>query len=193
MRESAELDRTEFDIQETAVDRTVPPETAPNSPSRTRTVSWADPTATAAGARGRSGREFLTAMQSGELPPPPVMTLTGTELVEIGDGFAAFALHPAEYHYNPIGSVHGGIVAMLLDSAAGAAVQTTLPDGVGYTSLDLSIKYLRAVRADTGLVTATGTVVHSGRRTALAHAELRDVGGRLLAQATSSCVILRPE
>ncbi|MBY4208000.1 PaaI family thioesterase [Rhodococcus fascians] len=167
--------------------------TAPTSPNRTRTVSWDDPTATAAGARGRSGREFLAAMQSGELPPPPVMTLTGTELVEIGDGFASFALNPAEYHYNPIGSVHGGIVAMLLDSAAGAAVQTTLPSGVGYTSLDLSIKYLRAVRADTGLVTATGTVVHSGRRTALAQAELRDVEGRLLAQATSSCVILRPE
>lgn len=185
-------EQTSLGRADTAVDGT-DLQTVPSPSSRKRTVSWEDPTVTAAAAVGRTGLEFVSALLSGELPPPPVMSLTGVNLVAVGDGTATFSLQPGEYHYNPIGSVHGGIIAIMLDSAAGCAVQTTLPRGVGYTSLDLSIKYLRAVRAETGQVTATGRVVHSGRRTALAHAELRDAQGRLLAQATSSCVILRPE
>lgn len=158
--------------------------------ARQRTITWDDPAATASGAVGRKGIEFMRALAAGEIPAPPIMALTGATLVEVEEGVAVFALEPAEYHYNPIGSVHGGIIATLLDSAAGCAVHTTLPAGVGYTSLDLSVKYLRGVRVETGPVTCTGTVVHAGRRTALAQAELRDSDGRLLAAATSSCVIL---
>ena len=160
------------------------------APDRTRTFSWSDPHATAGGMRGRTGRQFLDALAAGELPPPPILALVDARLVRVEDGEVQFDCEPAEYHYNPIGSVHGGVIATLLDSAAGCAVQSTLPEGVGYTSLDLSVKYLRAVRADGGTVSCVGTVVHRGRRTALAQAELRDSSGRLLATATSSCIIL---
>ncbi|GAA1458122.1 PaaI family thioesterase [Williamsia maris] len=160
--------------------------------TRTRTITWDDPMATASAAAGRTGLQFVQALAAGEVPAPPIMNLTGAQLVSAESGRVVFSLEPAEYHYNPIGSVHGGIIATLLDSAAGCAVQTMLEEGVGYTSLDLSVKYLRGIRADTGLITCTGSVVHAGRRTALAQAEIRDGNDRLLASATSSCVILRP-
>ena len=139
---------------------------------RTRTITWDDPMLTAAGATGRTGLAFMQALATGEIPPPPIMALVGARLTAIEHGRAVFECDPDESHYNPIGSVHGGVIATLLDSASGCAVQTTLPEGTGYTSLDLSVKYLRAVRADSGTMTCTGTVVHRGRRTALAHAEL---------------------
>jgi uncharacterized protein (TIGR00369 family) len=101
-----------------------------------------------------------------------------------------FTLEAGEEHYNPIGSVHGGVYATLLDSAAGCAVQSVLPAAMGYTSLDLNVKFLRPVTVDTGKVRAVGTVLHQGRRTALAQAELLDSEDRLIAQATSSCMLL---
>ena len=107
-------------------------------------------------------------------------------------GRVVFTLEPAEFHYNPIGSMHGGIYATLLDSATGCAVHTMLPRGVGYTSLDLSVKFLRRLTAETGKVRCEGHVVHLGGRTALARAALTDRDGKLLAEATSSCLILRP-
>lgn len=155
-------------------------------------VTWHDPLATAAGMEGRTGLQFLQALAAGELPPPPILATIGAEVVEVDEGRAVFAFEPAEYHYNPIGSVHGGVYATLLDSACGCAVQTMLPAGVGYTSLDLSVKFLGSIRVGAGRVTATGSVEHLGRRTALARAELRDAHGRLLASATSSCLILSP-
>jgi uncharacterized protein (TIGR00369 family) len=100
-----------------------------------------------------------------------------------------FSLEPAEHHYNPIGSVHGGVFATLLDSAAGCAVHSTLPAGVGYTSVDLNVKFLRGMTTDTGRVTCEGRVVHGGRRMVLAEATLTDGSGRLLATATSSCLV----
>lgn len=163
---------------------------ADDRPERTRQLTWADPMATAVGMRGRTGLEFLQALQAGEFPPPPILALVGGRLISATEGTVVFACDPQESHYNPIGSVHGGIIATLLDSATGCAVQSTLPLDVGYTSLDLSVKYLRAVRLDTGPITATGTVIHGGRCTALAQAELRDSTGKLLATATSSCLIL---
>lgn len=141
---------------------------------------------------GRTGLEFLRALAAGEFPPPPILATVGAELVEIAEGRAVFAFEPAEYHYNPIGSVHGGVYATLLDSACGCAVQTMLPAGVGYTSLDLSVKFLGTIRVGAGRVTATGSVDHLGRRTALARADLRDATGRLLATATSTCLLLTP-
>jgi uncharacterized protein (TIGR00369 family) len=159
-------------------------------PDRSRTVTWDDPLATAAGAQGRSGREFMRALAAGEFPPPPIAQTMGFSLQSVDDGKAVFAIEPGEYHYNPIGSVHGGVYATLLDSAAGCAVHTTLPAGVGYTSLDLSVKFLGAVRLGSGRLICTGTVTHRGRRTALAEARLEDASGRLLATATSSCLIL---
>jgi uncharacterized protein (TIGR00369 family) len=101
-----------------------------------------------------------------------------------------FGMTPAEFHYNPIGSVHGGVYSTLLDSAAGCAVHSLLPAGTGYTSQDLSVRFLAAIRVNTGPVRCTGTVRHLGRRTALAEATLETTSGKLLATATSNCLIL---
>jgi uncharacterized protein (TIGR00369 family) len=102
-------------------------------------------------------------------------------------------MEPAEFHYNPIGVVHGGVAATLLDSAMGCALHTTLPAGVGYTTLELKLNYLRPMTRDTGPVRAEGTLINAGRTTALTEARLTDSRGKLLAHATSTCLIMRPE
>ncbi|MBW0105980.1 PaaI family thioesterase [Pseudonocardia sp. KRD291] len=160
---------------------------------RERTHHWSDPRETAAVALRSDGLTFIRAMASGEVPPPPIATLLGMSVAEVEPGRVVFTLEPAEFHFNPIGSVHGGVYATLLDSAAGCAVHTTLPQGARYTSLDLSVKFVRALRTDSGTVRAEGTVVHAGSRTALAEARLFDGDGRLCATATSSCLVIRPD
>ena len=161
--------------------------------TRERTTTWGDPTISA----GRVGREtglaLLQSMRDGDLPAPPILSTVGFELDEVEEGRVVFALEPGEHHYNPIGSVHGGVYATLLDSATGCAVHSRLPAGVGYTSLDLTVKFLRAMTVDTGRVRCTGTVTHLGRRVALAEATLHDSADRLLATATSSILIVQPE
>ncbi|MFE4774771.1 PaaI family thioesterase [Streptomyces sp. NPDC056713] len=156
---------------------------------RTRTYEWEDPALTAAAVGQSSGLDFLREMQAGRLPAAPVSATVDFRLEEVEKGRAVFSLLPGEEHYNPIGSVHGGIYATLLDSAAGCAVQSTLPQGVAYTSLDLTVKFLRRITVDTGKVRAIGTVVSSGRQTALAQAQLLDATDRVLAHATSTCML----
>ena len=160
---------------------------------RERTFSWDDPAAIAAAGAALSGAEFFAAVTAGTIPPPPVMRALDFDGVSFGDGRAAFRLTPREFHYNPLGTVHGGVFATLLDSACGCAVHTMLPAGVFYTSLDLSVKFLRPVTVGTGPITAEGNVVHFGRRTALAEARITDDAGKVYATATSSCLVLRPE
>ncbi len=156
---------------------------------RTRTYEWEDPSITATAVGRASGLDFLRAMQAGWLPGPPIAATLDFALDEVDEGRAVFSITPGEEHYNPIGSVHGGVYATLLDSAAGCAVQSTLPPGMGYTSLDLTVKFLKRITADTGRVRAIGTVVSRGRQTALAEARLLDTEERLLAHATSSCML----
>lgn len=159
---------------------------------RERTHDWSDPQATAAAARETDGLTFLRRMAAGEVPGPPIATTLGFTPIEVGPGRVVFGMDPAEFHVNPLGSVHGGVLATLLDSAAGCAVHSTLPAGTSYTSLDLSVKFLRALRVGSGPVRCEGLVVHRGGRTALAEARLTDAAGRLCAHATSSCMIFRP-
>ncbi|MFI1380293.1 PaaI family thioesterase [Embleya sp. NPDC020886] len=156
---------------------------------RSRTYTWDDPAVTAAGAASMAGLDFLKAMLAGRLPGPPIAATLDFTLDEVEHGRAVFSMTPGEEHYNPIGSVHGGVYATMLDSAAGCAVHTTLPAGTAYTSLDLSTKFLRPITFDTGRIRAVGRVRSQGRRTALAEAELLDANDRLLAHATSSCMI----
>ena len=159
---------------------------------RSRTFTWTDP-ATHAGLVGtRSGLEVLQGMGSGEIPPPPIMKLVDIAEFTAEEGTVTVRLDPQEFHYNPLGSMHGGIISTLLDTACGCSVHTTLPAGLGYTSLDLSVKFLRPVTMATGPITAEGNVVHLGRRTALAEAKIVDEAGKLYATATSTCMILRP-
>jgi uncharacterized protein (TIGR00369 family) len=156
---------------------------------RSRTYSWTDPAEHAAMLGSRSGLELLRAMASGELPAPPVMHLIDMAGLEVEEGSVTVHLDPQEFHYNPLGTVHGGVLSTLLDTAAACSVHTTLPAGVGYTSLDLTVKFLRPVTVASGRITTRGAVLQRGRRTALAEARMTDAAGRLVAHATSSCLI----
>lgn len=159
---------------------------------RERSHTWWHPQLTAAAARDVDGLTFLRRLASGEVPPAPIASTLGFTVLEVESGRVVFGLEPAEYHFNPIGSVHGGVFATLLDSAAGCAVHSSLPAGTSYTSLDLAVKFLRGLGAGSGPVRCEGLVVHLGGRTALAEARLYDGAGRLCAHATSSCMIFRP-
>jgi uncharacterized protein (TIGR00369 family) len=165
----------------------------PDDAARRRTYTWSDPVAAASEVATLSGIEALTAMAEGRVPFPPIGDTMAFEGVAFEEGRVAFQLTPQEFHYNPIGAVHGGVFATLLDSACGCAVHSMLPAGVFYTSLDLTVKFLRPVLIGTGPITAEGTVVHLGRRTALAEGRITDAAGKLYATATSSCLVMRPE
>jgi uncharacterized protein (TIGR00369 family) len=157
--------------------------------TRTRTFSWDDPQINAATLGQLSGLELIQAMISGEFPAPPIMRLLDMERMEAEEGRVIVEMRAQEFHYNPLGGVHGGVIATLLDTAAACAVHTTLPARTGYTSLDLTTKFLRPASVASGLLRCEGTVISRGRRTALAQAQLTDEAGRLLAHATSSCLI----
>jgi len=157
---------------------------------RSRTLEWSDPVATAAAGAEMAGMDYLRAVIAGELGRPPISITMNMEIVELEEGRAVFSGEPGEEHYNPIGVVHGGYAATILDSALGCAVHTTLPAGVGYTSLGLEVKYLRPLSRDTGRVLCEGTVLHRGRRQATAEARLTaEDTGKLLATGTSTLMI----
>ena len=159
---------------------------------RTRTHSWQDPLASAQAARGLPGLDFLRKIVAGELPAPPIAHTLDYALLEVEEGRAVFGIQPAEIHYNPIGMVHGGIPCTLLDSAMGCAVHSTLPAGVGYTTLELKVNIVKAIGKDTGPLRAEGRLIHAGRSTAVAEGRLVDGAGKLYAHATTTCLILRP-
>ena len=150
-----------------------------------------DPLALAAGVTALDGLSALRAMMAGELPPPPFAVLLGFEPVEVEEGRVVFVADPSSRHYNPIGTVHGGLAAALIDSATGCAVHTTLPAGTGYTTTDLQVRYLRPISRDTGTIRCEGTVVHRGRTLATAEARVT-AGERLLAHGTAGVLILPP-
>ncbi len=158
---------------------------------RTRTFTWDDPLAMAATIAELSGLERMRRVISGELPQSPIACLMNFRMTEAEEGRAVFEGEPGEYHYNPIGMVHGGFAAALLDSAMGCAVHTTLPARVAYTTLELKLNYLRPIKVETGTVRAIGTVIHAGRTTALAEGRVVSAGGTLYAHATCTCLVFR--
>jgi uncharacterized protein (TIGR00369 family) len=138
-----------------------------------------------------SGLEYMSAVASGELPPPPIGELMRMRPTAVEPGRAVFEGHPGEEHYNPIGVVHGGYAATLLDSALGCAVHTTLEPGAGYTTVALEVKMVRPITRDIDRVEAEGEVLYRGRRQATAQARLVDSAtGKLLAHATATCLII---
>lgn len=162
--------------------------------SRSRTLTWQDPVATAAAGATMTGMEYMGAIVSAELPPPPIAVTMQLRPVELEEGRVIFEGEPGEEHYNPIGVVHGGYAATLLDSALGCAVHTTLPAGVGYTSLGLEAKYVRPITRDTGRVLCEANVLYRGRKQATAEATLTAAeSGKLLASGTATCMILGGE
>lgn len=155
---------------------------------RSKTVTWHDPLVGARAMTQMSGIDYLRAIADGSLPPAPIAQLFGARVSSIREGEVVFHCVPDESAYNPIGAVHGGFMCTLLDSVVGCAVQTTLPAGTGYTSLEIKVSYLRAVRAGEEL-TAVGRVTKPGRRAAFADGEIRDAQDRLVATASTTCLV----
>jgi uncharacterized protein (TIGR00369 family) len=135
----------------------------------------------------------LQAMARGELPAPPVIATLGFVLDSVEAGRVQFSFEPAEYHYNPIGVVHGGLTATLCDSALGCAVHSTLPAGTAYTTLELKVNFVRALTKETGPVRCEGKVISVGGRVATAEARVTDAAGTLYAHATTTCLVIRPQ
>lgn len=160
---------------------------------RTRTYSWDDPLATSGRVDGLSGLEFIERIVAGDIPAPPIAQTLGFELVEVAPGRAVFECEPAEFHYNPIGSVHAGLASTLLDSAMGCAFMSTLEEGVGWTTLELKANFTRPLSASTGRVRCTGTVVHAGRTVGTTEGRIEDASGKLYAHGTSTILVLRAE
>jgi uncharacterized protein (TIGR00369 family) len=159
--------------------------------TRTRTLVWQDPLESVAAAAGLSGMEYMNRIAAGEIPPPPIAVTLNMRMVSVDTGQAVFEGEPGEEHYNPIGVVHGGYAATLLDSAMGCAVHTTLAAGEAYTTLTLETKFVRPITRDGGLVRAAAEVVHRGRRQATVEGRLTDgTSGKLLAHATSTCLVM---
>jgi uncharacterized protein (TIGR00369 family) len=175
------------DTQQTpAADQT---DAADGTNTRSRTFTWTDPAATAAWVGTSSGLEMLQAMRDGRLPAPPILQLVGATGFDAEEGKVTVYMPAAEFHYNPLGSVHGGVIATLLDTAAGCTVHSTLPAGVGYTSLDLMTRFIKPVTVNSGTLRCEGAIISRGRRTAVAESHLYDERGKLLAHATSTCLI----
>jgi uncharacterized protein (TIGR00369 family) len=165
-------------------------ETQPTYETSSRTVRWIPPgQADLTKLAGLTGLEQLQSTVEGAMPRPPIMDTLDFEDFRPEAGRVVVTMRAQEFHYNPLGTVHGGVLSALLDTAAACAVHTTLAPGEGYTSLDLTVKFLRPVTVASGLLTCDGTVIQRGRRTALAQAQLTDEAGKLVAHATSSCMI----
>jgi uncharacterized protein (TIGR00369 family) len=135
------------------------------------------------------GLSFISALAAGELPAPPITETLGFTLVEVGTGRVVFVGTPEFRHYNPIGVVHAGFAATLLDSAVGCAVHTTLARGEAYTTLELKLNLVRPLTDKTGPVRAEGRIVHRGRTVATAEGYLKDGADKLYAHATTTCMI----
>ena len=148
-----------------------------------------DPREVAARGLQLSGMEYVRAIFEGELPAPPISELMGFRGVTAEPGRAVFEMEPGPQHYNPIGSVHGGVALTLLDSAMGCAVHTLLERGVGYTTLEVKTNFVRPITADTGVIRCEGIVIHRGSRVATAEGKLTDAGGKLLAHGTTTCLL----
>ncbi len=157
--------------------------------ARTRTYSWTDPAELRGAAMTSTGLEFISRSLNAGGSPAPIGATIDMRSVAVTEGEVTFAITPQEFHYNPLGTMHGGIFATILDSACGCALHTTLARGQGFTSLTLEIKFLRAATVETGELRCTGKVVSRGRTVATTEAEVRDSRGKLYATATSTCMI----
>jgi uncharacterized protein (TIGR00369 family) len=139
--------------------------------------------------RTMSGMDMLRAMREGRLPAPPICQSLDFDLAEVEFGRVVFEGRPAGNHYNPLGTVHGGYTATLLDSCLGCAIHSTLPAGQGYTTVEVKVNFVRALTDRTGVVRAEGKVINVGSRIATSEARLTDGAGKLLAHGTTTCLV----
>ena len=160
-----------------------------STPSRSRTVTWEDPSIGFETIRAMSGLESLHALKKGEIPYPPFMDLFGIELLEVEAGRVVFELEPEEYHLNWANNVSGGAISTLLDAAMTHAVHSTLPAESGFTTVELKANFVRAIPAKIDTLRCEGRVIHTGRRISTAEGRLMDLQGRLYAHGTATCMI----
>ena len=156
---------------------------------RSKVVTWHDPSPTTSAGLSMPGIDYLRAMVDGTLPPPPISGLMSFTMASAEPGRVVFTCEPDESAYNPIGAVHGGLVCTLLDSVAGCALHSTLPQGKGYTSIEIKVSYLKGVRASSGTLTATGTVVKAGARVGFTEGVVTDASGSIVATASSTLLV----
>lgn len=142
---------------------------------------------------GMTGLESMRALIAGKFPPPSIATTLGFRLVDVDDGRAVFEGEPSDRIMNPIGMVHGGFALTLIDSCTGCAAHSTLPAGVGYTTVETKVNFTRAIQPATGLLRAEGVVVARGRTIITAEGRITDLGGKLYAHGTSTLLVLRGE
>jgi uncharacterized protein (TIGR00369 family) len=154
-----------------------------------RTYTWQDPMPAVQQGLQMAGLEYMQALVNGDFPPPPIAKTLNFWLAEVKEGYAMFECEPQDYHYNPIGVVHGGLAATLLDSALGCAIHTTMPKGMGYTTVQLNVNMTRAITSKVKKLRAIGTVIHSGRQMATADARLIDEHDKLYAHGTTTCFV----
>ena len=160
--------------------------------TRSHTFTYEDPRAAARMGSELNGLEMMEKIMSGEMPPPPIMVLMNARPVKVSDGRAVFEAEPAEYHFNPLGRIHGGYAATLLDSAMGCAIHTTLAAGVAYTTIEIKINYIRSLSDRVGVIHCEGTAIHVGGRIATAEGRIVDRDGNLYAHGTTTCLIMSP-
>lgn len=149
------------------------------------TTGWVRPEEAVA----MSGMQLLESMLAGSLPRPPISDTLDFLLIHVEPGFAVFQGRPQQRHYNPLGGVHGGWFATLIDSAVGCAVHTTMPVGRGYTTVELKINIVRGLTDAVPLVRAEGRVIHAGRQVATAEGRLVGPDGKLYAHGTTTCLV----
>jgi uncharacterized protein (TIGR00369 family) len=156
---------------------------------RSKVVTWHDPAPTTAKGLSMAGVDYLRAIVDGTLPPPPISGLMTFAMASVEPGRVVFTCEPDDSAYNPIGAVHGGLVCTLLDSVAGCALHSTLPQGKGYTSIEIKVNYLKGVRTSSGPLTAIGTVVKAGSRVGFTEGVVTDASGAIVATATSTLLV----
>ena len=159
---------------------------------RERTITWEDPVAASERARTMSGMERLENYAAGSVPPSPFALTIDTEITGFAEGSAEITFRPAEFHYDISGFVAAGVVAAVLDSVMGVALQSRLPAGAGFVTLELSVNTIRPMIADCGEIKALGSVLHLGRRVAYVEARAVDDSGQIYADATSSLLVMHP-
>jgi uncharacterized protein (TIGR00369 family) len=157
---------------------------------RKRKHEWVNPLELAAKARTMPGFDFLNGILKSEIPPAPIASTLDFRPHSLEKGKAVFEFEPKEFHYNPIGSVHGGVIATVLDTVMGCSLQSALLQGVVYTTLELKVNFLKAVTINSGVMKSTGKIIHLGKTTALVEADLKDEAGKLYAHAVSTCMII---
>ncbi|MAX80915.1 MAG: hypothetical protein CL843_12175 [Crocinitomicaceae bacterium] len=156
---------------------------------RTRTYTWDDPLVALEKAKALTGLEYIKQMHAGKIAPPPILDTAGISMFSVKEGDVVFLIHPQEFQYNPIGSVHGGIITTILDSAIGCSLHTVLEKNTAYTTLEIKVNFMRKITHKTPPLHTETTIIHRGRSTALLESKLIDSDQSIYAYASSTCMI----